>query len=146
MPRNERILRMLLLRVQKQMTETNDNTPASGTASRTGERGDTDEASRTTEFALQFASAFINGPILSKLAKSGHSSVYCAMSGLFGRPVAVKVINVNALDGSIASKFLPRELYFTQIVHHPHIGRVHFSSQLSKRKRRNFTKNTSFQS
>lgn len=42
----------------------------------------------------------------------------------YKRLVAVKMINVNALPKSVAAKFLPRELLFTQIVWHPHIARV----------------------
>uniref|UniRef100_F1LCJ9 Serine/threonine-protein kinase SIK3 n=1 Tax=Ascaris suum TaxID=6253 RepID=F1LCJ9_ASCSU len=80
--------------------------------------------SPSMEFALECASRFIHGTLSPPLARSGHSTVYWAISGLFGRPVAVKIINVSALDASIAKKFLPRELYFTRLVNHPHLSRA----------------------
>ncbi|KHN76339.1 Serine/threonine-protein kinase MARK2 [Toxocara canis] len=80
--------------------------------------------SPSMEFSLHYASRFINGTMSQPLARSGHSTVYCATSALFGRMVAVKIINVSALDAAIARKFLPRELYFTRMAYHPHISRA----------------------
>ncbi|KAF8365713.1 hypothetical protein PRIPAC_83542 [Pristionchus pacificus] len=55
------------------------------------------------------------------IASSGHSAVYGTYSQLYGRMVAVKLINKRALHKSIADKFLPRELEITVRVSHPHL-------------------------
>ncbi|CAG9533671.1 unnamed protein product [Cercopithifilaria johnstoni] len=80
--------------------------------------------SLSMEFALHSILHSINGSIESKIAQTSHSTVYCVKSGLYKRLVAIKIINVNALPKSIATKFLPRELLFTKMVRHPHIARA----------------------
>ncbi|GMT28199.1 hypothetical protein PFISCL1PPCAC_19496, partial [Pristionchus fissidentatus] len=55
------------------------------------------------------------------IASSGHSAVYRTSSEVYGRMVAVKLINKRALHKSIADKFLPRELEITALVSHPHL-------------------------
>ncbi|EFO21400.1 CAMK protein kinase [Loa loa] len=76
------------------------------------------------EFALQSILRSIDGCVESRIARTAHSTVYCVKSGLYKRLVAVKMINVNTMPKSVAEKFLPRELLFTQIVRHPHIARA----------------------
>ncbi|VBB27957.1 unnamed protein product [Acanthocheilonema viteae] len=89
-----------------------------------GYGGEMSHYSPTMEFALHTVLHSIDGAIKSKIAATSHSTVFCVKSGLYKRLVAIKMIDLNALPKSIAVKFLPRELLFTQIVRHPHIARA----------------------
>ncbi|VDK77140.1 unnamed protein product [Litomosoides sigmodontis] len=88
------------------------------------ERGGLSGHFPSMEFALHRVLHAINGCVEATIAQTSHSTVYCVRSGFYKRLVAVKVINVNSLPKSVAVKFLPRELLFTQMVRHPHIARA----------------------
>uniref|UniRef100_A0A915PMD0 Protein kinase domain-containing protein n=1 Tax=Setaria digitata TaxID=48799 RepID=A0A915PMD0_9BILA len=83
-------------------------------------------------FALGSALQSIGGRIESEVAQTSHSTVYRVNSSLYKRVVAVKIINVCALPKSVAEKFLPRELLFTQIARHPHIARIRLEAVFIK--------------
>ncbi|MFH4976084.1 hypothetical protein AB6A40_002793 [Gnathostoma spinigerum] len=59
-----------------------------------------------------------------RIAQTSHSTVFRTFSKVFGRNIAVKIIDVNALPEAISQKFLPRELYITKMARHPHISKA----------------------
>jgi hypothetical protein len=50
-----------------------------------------------------------------------HSTVHKSYSQIFGRFVAIKIIDKKSIPSFLVEKFLPRELEITKRVNHPHI-------------------------
>uniref|UniRef100_A0A0R3S2B5 Protein kinase domain-containing protein n=1 Tax=Elaeophora elaphi TaxID=1147741 RepID=A0A0R3S2B5_9BILA len=66
------------------------------------------------------ASSSQNKVTFTSDAQVGYLPEHCR----YKRLVAIKMINASILPKSLATKFLPRELLFTQMVQHPHIARA----------------------
>lgn len=79
--------------------------------------------SPSNEKLLSILTQNLRGTFGQPIATNFHSTVYRVDSQLFGREVAVKVINKKAIPESLADKFLSRELEVTAKVWHPHVAR-----------------------
>ncbi|CAB3408305.1 unnamed protein product [Caenorhabditis bovis] len=80
--------------------------------------------SSSTEQLIPIVSLSISGNFTTPpIAVTKHSAVYKVYSQIHRRPVAVKIINKNAIPPNDAEKFLPRELDITLKVRHPHLSR-----------------------
>uniref|UniRef100_A0AC35G707 Protein kinase domain-containing protein n=1 Tax=Panagrolaimus sp. PS1159 TaxID=55785 RepID=A0AC35G707_9BILA len=55
------------------------------------------------------------------IAVTLHSTVHKSYSQIFGRYVAIKIIDKKSIPSFLVEKFLPRELEVTKRVNHPHI-------------------------
>uniref|UniRef100_A0AC34F8W3 Protein kinase domain-containing protein n=1 Tax=Panagrolaimus sp. ES5 TaxID=591445 RepID=A0AC34F8W3_9BILA len=55
------------------------------------------------------------------VAVTQHSTVHKSYSRVFGRFVAIKIIDKKSIPSFLVEKFLPRELEITKRVNHPHI-------------------------